>query len=164
MFINIRQKYVGHSNFNNLILLGRWWLKNLILSHIYKKNPVFWAISSAFAFKVCNKCCCDQKNKFSSKEQYGYQKPQNLMLISNPLKKCKKLMRKQLSTIKLKKNGVFDFILLCAKFFWEFFCTFFNGFKLSIKGSDQWEGRGCRRIRNYYMLVEEVVLDVFLSF
>ncbi len=30
-----------------------------------------------------------------------------------------------------------------------------------FKGSDQWEGRGCRRSRNHYMLVGEVVLDVF---
>ncbi len=33
-----------------------------------------------------------------------------------------------------------------------------------FKGSDQWEGRGCRRSPNHYMLVGEVVLDVFLSF
>ncbi len=33
-----------------------------------------------------------------------------------------------------------------------------------LKGSDQWEGRGCRRSRNQYMLVGEVVLDVFLAF
>ncbi len=31
----------------------------------------------------------------------------------------------------------------------------------NVKGSDQWEGRGCRRSRNHYMLVGEVVLDVF---
>ncbi len=30
-----------------------------------------------------------------------------------------------------------------------------------LKGSDQWEGKGCRRSRNHYMLVGEVVLDVF---
>ncbi len=33
-----------------------------------------------------------------------------------------------------------------------------------FKGSDQWKGRGCRRRPNHYMLVGEVVLDVFLSF
>jgi hypothetical protein len=33
-----------------------------------------------------------------------------------------------------------------------------------FKGSDQWEGRGCRRSPNHYMFVGEVVLDVFLSF
>ncbi len=33
-----------------------------------------------------------------------------------------------------------------------------------IKGSDQWERRGCRRSPNHYMLVGEVVLDVLLSF
>ena len=33
-----------------------------------------------------------------------------------------------------------------------------------VKGSGQWDGRGCRRSRNHYMLVGEVVLDVFLSF
>jgi hypothetical protein len=34
----------------------------------------------------------------------------------------------------------------------------------TFKGSDQWEGRGFGRIPNHYMLVGEVVLDVFLSF
>ncbi len=33
-----------------------------------------------------------------------------------------------------------------------------------FKGSDQWEGRGCRRSPNHYMLMGEVVLDVFCHF
>ncbi len=31
----------------------------------------------------------------------------------------------------------------------------------NLKGSDQWEGRGFGRSPNHYMLVGEVVLDVF---
>jgi hypothetical protein len=36
--------------------------------------------------------------------------------------------------------------------------------QLHLKGSDQWEGRGFGRSPNHYMLVGELVLDVFLSF
>ncbi len=38
-------------------------MQNLTLRHIYKNSfPVFSAVSSAVAFKVCEKCSYDQKN------------------------------------------------------------------------------------------------------
>ncbi len=40
-------------------------------------------------------------------------------------------------------------------------CTFRQAFFQIFKGSDQWEGRGFRRSPYHYMLVGEVVLDVF---
>jgi hypothetical protein len=47
-----------------------------------------------FAFKVCKKVIICEKKLFS-KMQYGHKKTQNLMLISNPVKKAaKKLCEK----------------------------------------------------------------------
>ncbi len=43
--------------FYNLVVIGLWWLWNLILKHIYIKNvfPFIRAVSCAFGFKVINK-------------------------------------------------------------------------------------------------------------
>jgi hypothetical protein len=54
-------------------------------------------------------------------------------------------------------------LIICPSKFIEKFLYFSCGAE-GLKGSDQWEGRGCRRRPNHYMLVGEVVLDVFLSF
>jgi hypothetical protein len=47
--------------------------------------------------------------------QFGYRKTQNLMLISNPLKKLKKLIRKKF--INEKELEFLTFMVLCAKVF-----------------------------------------------
>jgi hypothetical protein len=43
----------------------------------------------------------------------------------------------------------------------RFFSIYQMVWNASFKGSDQWEGRGCRRSPNHYMIVGKVVLDVF---
>jgi hypothetical protein len=54
----------------------------------------FQAISSDFGFKVSKKCSHKQKKLNFSRIRYLYHKMQNLMLSSNPLKKCKKQPKK----------------------------------------------------------------------
>ena len=60
----------------------RYWQKNnfLLFAKCLKMYSFF-----AFAFKVCKKCYYDPKIFFLEKYQYGYQKTQNFMLISNSL-------------------------------------------------------------------------------
>jgi hypothetical protein len=59
--------------------------------------------------------------------QYEYQKSQNLMLISNPLKKLQKTHVKKLA-INSDKNRDFDFYyceqFLAYNFFWVIFALF----------------------------------------
>jgi len=66
-----------------------------------------------------------KKNKFSSKEQYGYQKTQNLMLISNPFKSCKKNSCENSYQRKSDRQMEFiTFITVCKRFLGELFALF----------------------------------------
>ena len=83
-----------------------WWILDRILRHFYKiRFLIFWAVSGAFAKKFAKSA--NMTPTSFKKVQYGYQKTQNLVLISNPLKKLQ-------------------------TFLWSVFC-FFNGFEISIK-------------------------------
>ncbi len=63
--------------------------------------------------------------------QYVYQMTQNLMLISNPLKKLQKDLCKQIISEKVAKNRLFDFNYFVQKFsaynfIWVNLFTFFQ--------------------------------------
>jgi hypothetical protein len=67
--------------------------------------------------KVCKKCQCDQNFFFRSKMQYGFQKMQNLMLISNPLEKLQKISCEKSYQIKSDRKMEFlIFITACKGF------------------------------------------------
>jgi hypothetical protein len=99
--------------------------KILILGHIYKESLFFRF--EPFCLRLYSKIvkCVNLIKK-------GYQKTQNLMLISYSFKKkakihVKKVINKKVTFIVVCK------IFLSATFLVELFCTFFNGFKLSIE-------------------------------
>jgi hypothetical protein len=71
---------LGYNDFNSLVLPGRW-----CCTFISRVFPSFWAVWSAVAFKV--QICSIY---FSFFKQHGSHKTQNLMLISNLLKKLPK--------------------------------------------------------------------------
>jgi hypothetical protein len=59
-----------------------------ILIHVCGKDFRFLALLHAIGFKICKKRYYAMPI-FSKRIQYGYQKAQNLMLTSNPLKSLK---------------------------------------------------------------------------
>ncbi len=76
-----------------MVLPGRWWLQNLILKHIYKKDFPFFRLFRPRLPSKFVKSADDQTN-FFPKIAIGVSKNaefNNLMLISNPLKSYKKL-------------------------------------------------------------------------
>jgi hypothetical protein len=64
-------------------------LENIVYSdsRLKKRFLVFLSRFVSLGFKVCKKCYNDPTNIFFTTFWYGYQKTQNWMLISNPLKK-----------------------------------------------------------------------------
>ncbi len=124
---------IGCNDFNNLILPGCWWRQILILRHIYKiKYFLFPPFRPRLpSNKVCKKCKYDFFN--FSQMQNGYQKKENFMLISNPLKKLQKYHSKNCYHWKIdRKNWVFDFYFRMQRvfgyaflgFFWWFFAFY----------------------------------------
>ncbi len=94
---------------------------------IGKKIPFYFLLNVwkctvfyAFAFKVCKKGYYDPEIFFLKQYQYGYQKTQNFMVISNSLMQTKQMPLKKLEP----KNY--------ANFEYFRFCAFFRGFALNF--------------------------------
>jgi hypothetical protein len=108
---------LGYNDFNNLVLPGHWWLQNLILRHIYKKK------FSLFLSRFCPRLQILSKLLiwfiFFFKNAIRVSKKQNLMGISNPLKKLLK------THVKWQKNGDFDFYY-CVQWFSSYNVAFYG--------------------------------------
>ncbi len=65
----------------------------MVMRHTYKRHiSFFWAVLCAVFWKVCNKSSYEPKD-FAWNIEYGNQKTQVLMLISNSLKTLQKIYR-----------------------------------------------------------------------
>ncbi len=93
---------VRYNDFSKLVLPGLWWLQNLILRRIYKKN-VFFVFLSRFVRVLTSKFANNASLIFQKfQTQCGYQKTLNLMLILNPSKKlqnnsCEKVINEKVT-------------------------------------------------------------------
>ncbi len=98
IILNNRLSSRGYNNFNNLVLPGPCCVQNLIRSPIYKNCfSVFWAVSSAFDFKVSKSAKKDPKHFFVKRFSTGIKKHRFSCLFWIRWKSWKQFHMKKLS-------------------------------------------------------------------